>query len=123
MGIFSGLEKLGIKKSEQLEIYPHEEEKVQETKKETSTGVPKTEVKEEEFLFDKTHICPLCDTTFTTRTVKIGKTKALAHDSDLRPRYRNIDVLKYDAIVCPKCGFAAITRYFKPVSSTQAKWI
>lgn len=121
MGIFSGLEKLGLKKLDDLEVYESETSSVRaEEKKET---VQKASVQESDFLFDKTYTCPVCDATFTSRTVKVGKVKTISQDSDLRPRYAYMDALKYDAVVCPRCGFAAIARYFKGTSPSQNKWI
>lgn len=35
--------------------------------------------------------------------------------------YMGVDSLKYDAILCPKCGYAALNRYFNFVMSSQAK--
>ena len=122
MGIFSGLEKFGFKQNENIQVY--DSDKPKENQEQTDEqSILRTKVEEADLLFDKSHVCPLCDTSFTTRTVKTGKAKILSHDSDLRPKYSHIDVLKYDAIVCPKCGFAAMSRYFIPVSPTQAKWI
>ena len=34
-----------------------------------------------------------------------------------------VDVLKYDAIVCPECGYAALSRFFKFVTNPQSKMI
>lgn len=122
MGIFSGLEKFGLFHNENLEVYDAEKPKANHEHAEEQTQF-RMKVEESDFLFDKSHVCPICDTSFTARTVKTGRVKILSHDSDLRPKYSHIDVLKYDAIVCPKCGFAALSRYFNPVSPTQAKWI
>jgi uncharacterized protein (DUF2225 family) len=49
--------------------------------------------------------------------------RALEHDLDLRPRYKHIDALKYDVVVCGNCGFGAVSRYFVPTSPSQSKWI
>lgn len=122
MGIFSGLEKFGFNQNENIEVYDTENSTEKQEQKDGQSHLD-SNVEESDLLFDKSHVCPLCDTSFTTRTVKTGKVKIISHDSDLRPKYSHIDVLKYDAIVCPKCGFAAMSRYFKPVSPTQAKWI
>lgn len=122
MGIFSGLEKFGFNQNENIQVYDTDKPKEKQEQAEDQSHL-KTQVEESDFLFDKSHVCPLCDTSFTTRTVKTGKVKILSHDSDLRPKYAHIDVLKYDAVVCPECGFAAMNRYFVPVSPTQAKWI
>ena len=35
-------------------------------------------------------------------------------DCDLRPKYENIDVLKYDFIVCEHCGYATLRRFYFP---------
>lgn len=55
--------------------------------------------------------------------VRTGKVKLLAADSDLRPKYQLIDSLKYDAIVCPYCGYGALSRFFKFMIPTQAALI
>lgn len=122
MGIFSGLEKFGFNENENLEVYDTGNTTEKQEAKDGQSHLD-SNVEEADLLFDKSHVCPLCDTSFTTRTVKTGKAKIISHDSDLRPKYSHIDVLKYDAIVCPECGFAAMSRYFKPISPTQAKWI
>ena len=55
--------------------------------------------------------------------VRTGKVRLIGADSDLRPRYQGVDSLKYDAILCPKCGYAALNRYFNFVMAGQAKSI
>lgn len=75
------------------------------------------------YLFLKTYKCPVCDHVFKVPTVKTGRVKLDHHDIDLRPRYLHFDVLKYDAVVCPRCGFADLSRFWHPTSSSQNKWI
>lgn len=115
--LFSGLEKFGLGKLEKLEVYE------EETKKEESSAVAKPTVSEAELLFDKTFVCPVCDNEFHSRMVRTGKVKLLAADTDLRPKYQHVDCLKYDALVCPKCGYAALSRFFKFMMPAQAKMI
>ena len=80
-------------------------------------------MQEQDYLFDKTHTCPICDNEFKTRTIKVGKVRLIGSDPDLRPRYEQVDVLKYDIILCSKCGYAALSRFFKYITSPQAKRI
>lgn len=117
MGLFSGLEKLGLKNMENTEIYEKKEEV-------NSMGepVPK-EKKEEDYLIDRKYTCPVCDLKFTTRSVKASGARANGRDTDLRPVYEGFDALKYDAIACDKCGYSAISRYFKTVTAKQGKLI
>lgn len=75
--------------------------------------------KESDFLFEKHIRCPICDTTFGTKVVRTSKLRRLQPDFDLRPRFRDIDTLKYDVYACPKCGYAAISRSFEHLSKGQ----
>ncbi len=119
MGLFSGLEKIGLGKLKELEVF--EEEKKPES--EGDSNVIKPQVTEEELLFDKTHTCPVCGEEFHSKMIRTGKVKLLSADTDMRPKYQLVDSLKYDAIVCPKCGYAALSRFFKFVTQGQINLI
>lgn len=116
-GLLSGLEKLGLKNLEGMDLYETAEEKKQAEEKK----VP--EIKEEDFLFDKTYECPVCYGEIKARTMKAGKAKLLRTDLDLRPVYEHIEPLKYEVVTCPHCGYAALTRYFKGLTASQTKAI
>lgn len=119
MGLFSGLEKYGLGKLEKMEVFEQETEK-----DEGNTGKPQQKVvSEEDFLFDKTFSCPVCGQEFHARTIRTGKVKLLSADTDLRPKYQHVDCLKYDAIACPECGYAALSRFFKFMMPYQVKLI
>jgi uncharacterized protein len=114
--LFSGLEAFGLGNLSGMDVYEAKEKEVVK-----GTGQPEKDAfSEEDVIFDKTFNCPVCDSEFKTKTVKSGKVKLQSLDTDLRPIYQNMDPLKYDAIVCPKCGFAALNRFFKYVTSAQA---
>ena len=116
-GILSGLARFGLGKLENMELYeaPKKEEA-------GTDGKPApTVMQEQDFLFDKSCTCPICDKEFKNRTVKVGKAKLAGSDLDLRPRYEQIDLLKYDIIMCPYCGYTALSRFFKFVTAPQAK--
>ena len=116
-GLLSGLEQFGLGNLENMDLY--ETQKKEEKGADGKPAAPK--VQEQDFLFDKAFKCPICDRDFKARTVKVGKAKLLGSDLDLRPRYEQIDMLKYDVIMCPHCGYAALSRFFKFVTSPQAK--
>ncbi|MBD5483930.1 MAG: DUF2225 domain-containing protein [Lachnospiraceae bacterium] len=115
-GLLSGLEQFGLSNLENMDLYeaPKKEEK-------GADGKGTHAVQEQDFLFDKSFTCPICDKEFKARTVRIGKAKLAGSDLDLRPRYEQIDLLKYDIILCPYCGYAALSRFFKFVTAPQAK--
>lgn len=118
MSLFSGLEQLGLGKLQKMSIYE------EEGKKTDSEGkAVEQQVTEEDLLFDKTFTCPVCDTEFHSKMVRTGKVKLLSADTDLRPKYQLVDSLKYDVLVCPKCGYAALSRFFKFMMPAQAKLI
>lgn len=117
--LFSGLEQFGLGKLKNLEIY---EKKTKSVDARSHTTVEKKK-EEVDFLFDKTYNCPVCDHEFKSKTVKTGKAKLLSADTDLRPKYENIDSIKYDAIVCPNCGYAALSRFFNYMTNAQARLV
>lgn len=116
-GLLSGLEQFGLSNLENMDLY--EQPKKAETDSE-GKPVAKT-VQEQDFLFDKSFTCPICDKEFKARTVRVGKVKLAGTDMDLRPKYEQVDLLKYDIISCPHCGYTALSRYFKFVTSPQAQ--
>ena len=118
--LFAGLESLGLKIKKDINVF--EQDKKEERQAAQGETKPK-EISEESLLFDKTHKCPVCDSEFNCKMVRTGKAKLVSQDMDLRPKYQGIDPLKYDAILCPVCGYASLNRYFNFVMSSQAKQI
>lgn len=119
-GILDGLGQFGLGNLENANLYENVEENEPEEK---ITPLQKQLQMEQDFIFDKTYSCPVCGSEFKSKTVKVGKAKLAGTDLDLRPKYEGIDMLKYDVVLCPKCGYAALTRYFKSLSDYQAKRI
>lgn len=118
-GLLSGLEQFGLSNLESMDLY--DTPKKAEEGEGGAGGQAAHVVQEQDFLFDKSFTCPLCDREFKARTVKIGKAKLAGSDLDLRPKYEQIDLLKYDVIMCPSCGYASLSRFFKYLTSPQAK--
>lgn len=114
--LLSGLESLGLGNLEGLDIYedPHKDEK-----KQAEVVAPK----EEDMLFDKSYTCTVCDKDFKAKMVRSGKAKAMVADQDLRPRYEGIDVLKYDIISCPYCGYSSMSKNFPYLTPAQKRAI
>lgn len=117
--LFSGLESYGLGDLTSLDVYGDSVSEKMDGNKEAV----KPKITEADFIFDKTHTCPVCDTEFRSKAIKTGKVKLMGADSDLRPKYQFVDSLKYDAIVCPNCGYSALNRYFSYMTSVQAKFI
>ncbi|MBO5238149.1 MAG: DUF2225 domain-containing protein [Lachnospiraceae bacterium] len=123
MGLFSDVERMGLGGVDMNNVF-------NEGKKQTSASPseleqPKeTEKKEEDVLFDKSYQCPICDNNFKVKAIRTGKVKLVDQDEELRPIYEShIDPLKYDAVTCPRCGYSALTRYYKPVTTAQLRTI
>lgn len=117
--IFAGLESLGLKGTDKVDVFEEKtEEKAHE--KVQHKGQQKKEVSEEELLFEKSYNCPVCENEFKSKMVRTGKVRPAGADSDLRPKYIGVDPLKYDAVLCPKCGYAALNRYFNFIMARQA---
>lgn len=118
MSLFSGLDQFGLGKLEKIDVFEEENKKTDAEGKKVEN-----KILEEDLLFDKSFTCPVCDEEFHSKMVRTGKVKLLSADTDLRPKYQLVDSLKYDALVCPKCGYAALSRFFKFMMPSQAKLI
>lgn len=117
-GLLSGLSGLGLGNLENMDIFAEEQKK--DDKKEAQ-ATPKVE--EKDLIYEKTFECPVCGESFTSKIMKTGKAKLLGTDADLRPRYEGIDANKYDVELCPKCGYAALGRFFGGLTAGQIKLI
>ena len=93
------------------------------TKKEQALKEGPVIPEEKDMIFDKKMVCPVCDKEFMTKCLKAGKTRFLGNDLDLRPLYEGIDAQKYDIILCPNCGYAALNKFFAHVTPKQIKAI
>lgn len=80
-------------------------------------------VQEQDFLFDKAYTCPVCNEKVKGKTVKNGRVRLMGSDMDLRPKYKQLEMLKYDVIMCPSCGYTALSRYFNLLTALQVKRI
>ncbi len=117
---------MGIEGLGDLDIYADDSAKSDESDMAEKTKVVKVKTPEEleaEYIFDKTYTCPVCDKSFKSKTLKSNKAKLISTDMDLRPVHQNIDIVKYDVVACPCCGYAVLNRYFAPLTTMQIKKI
>ncbi len=119
MSILSGLGDFGLGGLEGMDIFEEEEK---ENKKKAAAAEP-PKVEEKDLIYEKSFTCPVCGEEFSSKIMKTGKAKLLGTDLDLRAKYEGIDSVKYDALLCPACGYTALTRYFNSIGSAQAKLI
>lgn len=124
MDFFSGLENLGLKGFENLDIYASDsQQQTVDTEEERLQRLKNELAAEAEHLYDKSYTCPVCDKAFKSKTMKSNRARLLSTDMDLRPVHQDIDSVKYDVVACPHCGYAVLARYFGPLSKMQVNKI
>ena len=111
-----GLAGLGLDDLENMDIYGQD-------KKEEKAAAEAPKIEEKDLIFDKTFTCPVCGEDFPAKIMKTGKARLLSTDQDLRAKYEGIDAVKYDVILCPHCGYAALNRYFNSLNKVYIKQI
>jgi len=116
MGLLSGLDGLGLDGLENMDIFEN-------TQKEKKQAQEPPKVEEKDLIYEKNFKCPVCDGDAPAKIMKTGKAKLIGTDQDLRAKYEGIDAVKYDVVLCPTCGYTALTRFFPSVTSVQAKLI
>ena len=82
-------------------------------------GMTENRHTEEEYIFDKKMTCVVCDKPFTTKILKYNRARRIGSDADLRPRFENIDTLKYGICSCPNCGYSAMHNAFSHIAPRQ----
>ena len=120
-GLLDGLGEMGLKNLEGMDLYekPAAKEIEKTEKKQAAAPV----VKETDFLFDKAFDCPVCGNKIKARTLRSGRARVVRTDTDLRPVYENIEPLKYEPVVCSKCGYSALARFFPSLTKSQVNEI
>ncbi len=123
MGLFSGLEKMGMNNVSKDNLFSAGKKEAAPTAKADAAAPVEKKRNEMDYLIDKTHECPVCSTKFKNRGVKAGRVRMIGQDLDLRPRYEQLDQLKYGVLVCPNCGYAAVESFFKGIYDRQKKMV
>lgn len=60
--------------------------------------------------------CPICNNDFKTPRARMPKIRLHSIDDDLRPYYEGIDVVAYEVVTCPECGYSSIFKTFEDVT-------
>ena len=118
INIFDELKEIGFEDLDKVELFPP---KIQESAKEIEKNKKRFSV--EEVLYDKTYICPVCNKEFKSKAIRLGKNRLLTVELDLKANYDIVNPLLYECIVCENCGYAALSKTFNSLTSSQIRWI
>ena len=122
MGILSGLENLGVNRKDD-DIYADNKNANKNAAASSDSDQRKNGPTEEEFILERTYTCPVCGKEFKALTVKSNRARLIGTDIDLRPKFEQLDTLKYDVLCCPNCGYSALSRYFNNILDAQKKLV
>ena len=75
--------------------------------------------KEATYILNRKYKCPVCGHEILSPAVRTGKVRTVGSDTDLRPRFEQVDSLKYGIVLCPNCGYAAYNKDFKDILDRQ----
>ena len=133
MSVLSDLDKLGLGDLGGKDLYGKEETPARNEAAEApaaaqgETAASREEkhrahdAQEAKALYERSYDCQVCGNKFTSKTVRTGHVHTLRTDYDLRPVYDVLDQHKYEVVSCPRCGCAALARYFGKLSVRQEK--
>ncbi len=132
MGILSGLKNFGVdlqkddlfadnKTDSAAEAAAAEAKAAAEAAAKKAAEAKNKQIDEAEYLLAKSYTCPVCDGAFKSLTVKANRARRVDSDLDLRPIYDPIDMLKYQIVSCPECGYSGFARNFPYVTANQKK--
>lgn len=111
--IFSGLENLGFKDVEKVNLYSDSDKKEEQAIKEAPKNDPLN------FLYKKEIQCPVCSTTFKAISTKVNGPRKVKTQSDFFIEYAVVNPYFYDVWLCPTCGYATLKVDFNKISDLQ----
>jgi hypothetical protein len=120
MGLFSDLSSLGFENEDDIEVFKKKDlEMVGETEEIEDFEEKEKIPEEEDYLYEKNIECPCCGLDFDAPAIFASKMRPLGQGIDLRPKYEGIDPIKYEALVCPICGYASLATSFNDIDTMQ----
>ena len=118
--ILSGLESMGLGNLSNVDLFNDKKDK---PKKEAEVKPVEKKLEEKDFLYDRDVTCECCGHRFKEKSLRPNRMKPLSQDVDLRPKYEELDTLKYSVSACPICGYAALSKEFSHLSQAQSRMI
>jgi uncharacterized protein (DUF2225 family) len=76
---------------------------------------------DEQYLFPKQVICPVCGDNFSTLEIRSSRLKLERVEQDFRQLFANFEPLWYSIRVCPHCYYANFSSQFDQVSELEKK--
>lgn len=76
-----------------------------------------------EELYDKKIECPICKNEFNTKIVRASRLRLVKRDEDFLSYYNVENPIKYNAFVCPNCGYSAYHSKFDEIKENQTSLI
>ena len=119
--ILSGLESMGLGNLSGIDLF-HDKKEIKKKEPEVKEEPVKT-FEEKDFIYEKDMDCECCGHHFKEKALRPNRMKPKSQDMDLRPRYDELDTLKYTISACPLCGYAALSKDFPHLSQAQARMI
>jgi len=76
-----------------------------------------------EHLYKRSTACPLCGKKFEHLAVRTSRLVLKSTDSDMRPRYKDVEPLYYEVITCPHCLYSALHDVFDKPEKPKAEFL
>ena len=112
MGLLSELSLMGFDENIESIVFSESEKEILIDSRERKRSPSDTK-----YLYVKSIECPCCGIDFDTFIVRAGKITPAGQDDDLRPRFNEMDPLKYDAVMCPICGYSSLFKNFETATA------
>ena len=112
MSIYNGVENLGLENALEAEVFHVQDNNADDSKEGEAINYAVN-------LYTKSFECPVCYETFESTVVRHSKLRYVSSDIDLRAIYKPMDPAYYSILLCPHCGYAALTDIFNRISDKQ----
>lgn len=112
--IFKELKGIGLSDFSDVTLYEHKKPVMV-----NNVVYEKSQKTEKDFIYDKKFECPVCNCNFTSKVMKSKCAKLVGRDFDYKPNYEEIEAIKYNVVMCPRCGYSNLINNFTNISPKQ----
>lgn len=115
---FVGLDNLGLSLAQSFSLYD-DKNIVKDPNTKTVTPSIYDNSCYTTIIYERKVICPVCNTTFITPTLRGTKVRRLESDIDLKPNFNELESICYEVVTCTTCGYSSMMSTFEKLNKLK----
>ncbi len=112
-GLFDNLKDLGFNDLNNISLYTNKDENTKSNIRFVKKSSPA------DFVYERKVVCPVCNKDIRIKSVKTSGIRVISRETDFMTIYDEPNPLFYDAWMCLRCGYTALSSKFNTITDKQ----